>query len=1183
MALGRKKYLMLSMLWMFVAAPLLRAESSSDSPRTTIFRIGKFDRSSAEFSSGSPEHNVTFIASQSDPAKEWYAVQLAVLSSSGKAQQTGITSAPRAITFSLQGLPANEYELHIAVLIESACVPSLKVIINDKAGLFYLHPQLDYNNGDQWDSFDPAYSSADVTFAFPGTYLRPGANTITLQVLEQAEEAVPEASLNYDAIELDSIPDNGATPASAVQMIPTIFFRQQAGEMFEGVDVFIRHPRRLTPGSNAELTLSRQNYRSALNGGYDFGDEKAEFWVREFDPQTEAVLTLTTKKGKQHYKQTISPAKKWTVFVVPHIHLDVGYSDYQAKVAAIHSRAIGEAMDMVKEHPEYRFSLDGEWSLEQFLATSSAAQNERAIDSIKEQKLFVPAQYANLLTGITSTETLIRSLYPSARISSKFGSPLNYASITDVPSYSWSYASILASAGIPYLAAASDNYRAPVLFQGRLNERSPMYWEGPDGRKVLLWYSRSYLQMQMLFGLPPVVSAGHDTLPLFLQMYENAGYRANATILYGTQVENTDLFPQQAELAQKWNRVYTFPHLQYSGFHEALQEIAKQFGDNIPTIRGDGGPYWEDGAASDASYLTLERWNEARGLTAEKLDTLASLVNPSLKVDMAELSRMWTNMVLMDEHTFDSWNSVSDPTSKEAIDQSAFKERFAVSAAAETDAVIRRSMANLADAIPAGPGSIIVFNSLNWKRSGLVFVDLNKSDEIVDVSAGKTVPYEVLSNGNDFIRACFLAQDLPPLGYKVYFTRQAKKVVHSPAKEQGTSLESPYYKVELDPETGAVRSIYDKQLHRELVSQNGQYRFGEYLYVTGGDKAPNTISVYSHVLPRPALEVHPAHGGHIVSIERTPYGEIAYMESADLNTPLIRSEIRVFDDEKKIEFTEEVSKNEVYTKEAVYFAFPFSFSQPQFQYEVQNGVVDPARNMYPGAGHEWFSLQHWISAQQDGMSASVLPLDAPLVTIGDINRGEWPESFGKRSGTIFSYVMNNYWNTNYRAGQGGHFSFHYVVTSGTTTNAVDLSRLGWEEITPLETDIVTTQDKAVAPSPSSQQPDATNARWKETGDNASQKMSAAEGSFLKMADSDLLLETWKPAEDGNGTILRFLDFGGTERTVSVQIPWLRLDHVWQTDALERGQESLPLGEDDQFHFTIHPHEIVTIRAVGAGK
>ena len=33
-------------------------------------------------------------------------------------------------------------------------------------------------------------------------------------------------------------------------------------------------------------------------------------------------------------------------------------------------------------------------------------------------------------------------------------------------------------------------------------------------------------------------------------------------------------------------------------------------------------------------------------------------------------------------------------------------------------------------------------------------------------------------------------------------------------------------------------------------------------------------------------------------------------------------------------------------------------------------------------------------------------------------------------GTIFSYVMNNYWHTNYVAGQGGDFTFRYVLTSG---------------------------------------------------------------------------------------------------------------------------------------------------------
>ena len=42
-----------------------------------------------------------------------------------------------------------------------------------------------------------------------------------------------------------------------------------------------------------------------------------------------------------------------------------------------------------------------------------------------------------------------------------------------------------------------------------------------------------------------------------MQMYEHPGYRANATILYGTQQENTDLFPQQATLADNRSMVKT--------------------------------------------------------------------------------------------------------------------------------------------------------------------------------------------------------------------------------------------------------------------------------------------------------------------------------------------------------------------------------------------------------------------------------------------------------------------------------------------------------------------------------------------------------------------------------------------------------------------------------------------------
>jgi hypothetical protein len=97
-------------------------------------------------------------------------------------------------------------------------------------------------------------------------------------------------------------------------------------------------------------------------------------------------------------------------------------------------------------------------------------------------------------------------------------------------------------------------------------------------------------------------------------------------------------------------------------------------------------------------------------------------------------------------------------------------------------------------------------------------------------------------------------------------------------------------------------------LHRELVNQKSPYRFGQYLYVTGGDKAPNRLLQYSHVYPKTQLDIQPASAGHLIGVTRTPYGWVARMESQDTNTSKIDSEIQLFDREKKIEFIEDVNK-----------------------------------------------------------------------------------------------------------------------------------------------------------------------------------------------------------------------------------------------------------------------------------
>ncbi len=1123
-----------------------------------VFHVGVFDGSSAEFAQVQPSGKVSYVAGLSVAAKDWYAFQPAVLSKQGSNPGEG-TASPRTIEFQLQDAPTPAYRLKVALLFEGPSVPALRVTLNGKTGMYYPDPQLDSRLGDVVGAHDTVYSNADVSFALPGSFLHQGLNTITLQAVEEADQAVPDAGITYDAIELDSIGAGSTDLNSSTRIKPTVFFAKHGSGLSELVDVTIHTTQRLRPEDSVSLVLAGKKYEKQIGISQDFGEAKVLFDVDEFPPQSLAQASWHVGDSSINEEQVIAPRKKWTLLMVPHIHLDVGFTDYQSKVAVVQARAVDEAMDLIAKHPDFRFSTDGEWPLEQFLSTRSVEEQKRVIAAIQKEQIYIPAQYMNLLTGFPTAETLIRSLYPSAKFSRQYGTPFNYANITDVPSYSWSYASILASAGIKDFAAGANNHRAPVLMQGHLNQHSPFWWSAPDGQKILFWYAHPYLQMEYLFGLPPVVAAGEDTVPLFLQQYEHPEYRASAAIIFGTQVENYDLFPEQAVLADKWNTKWAYPRIEYSGFHDALETIRQQFGDDIPTYSGDGGPYWELGIGSDAYYAAMERVSESRGPSAEKLLTIASLVDPRIAVDKAALDDMWRNMLLTDEHTWGAANSVIDPESNQATSQLEVKDSFPIRAQAAVDTLMKAGMATLADSIPAGAGSLIVFNALNWPRSGLVEFDLSKKQELADPAVGSVVPLQLVHEENELNRVRFVAQDVPALGYKVYQIRDTTASIARPATVQSTVLESPYYRVELDPASGAVRSIYDKDLRKELVDQQSNYRLGQYLYVTDANPANNQhLTWYSGKLD---LQIHPAHDGKILSVTRTPYGWEAQMESTATHTPAIVTSIRLFEHEKKIEIVEDIDKEKVLDKEAVYFAFPFAVNHPQFQYELQTTSMDPSRDMYPGAGHEWFSVQHWVSVQANGVSATLMPLDVPLVTLGDVDRGQWLKEFGERRATIFSFAMNNYWEDNYVGSQGGKFHFRYIVTSAPLTNEGQLSRMGWDEATPLEFNYVSRADKS---------------------HDQHYPLNGGQASFAQIDDPDLLLETWKPAEDQNGTVLRFLDLGGQTRSVSFRLPVFRLASAWQADSVERNQDQLPIKDGHEFSVTIHPHEIVTVRIATDG-
>jgi hypothetical protein len=1158
-----------SVIWLLLFSFPARIEAGSQK----LWQVGTFDESSQEFKAGgieysNPAQDPVFTVGKSDPAKDWYAFQPG--SGNGTA---GFRPHPFTVKFDLLDAPKGVFSLKAGLLAYMARLPRLQIEMNGHRGLFYLHPKLNYAGGDTNSVFIPIYSYGTIVAEFPSQFLIKGTNSLVLTAIDEPAQrddsqsaGIGNSGLAYDALELDNDPAaKFAANRLTAEVVPTIFYKSRNGQLVELVDVFLRAGGRLAKGQ-VTLTLGKEKSLQKFESDREFGEYLVELEVPEFNAPVKGELLVAVNGHSSRFPVEMAPSKKWNLFVVPNEHLDIGFSDYPTKVAEIQSRALDEAIEMIGKNPDFRYSPDAYWSVEQFSHGRSPEQRQKLFDMVAQKKIFVPAQYASDLTGFMSLEDTIRSLYPSYQFHLEHGGDFDYANITDVPSCSWSYASVMAAAGLKYFVDASDNWRAPIILFGRVNEHSPFWWEGPDGGRILTWVSRHYIQVAALFGLPPQISAGRDSLPIFLQAYDRPDYKSDGVLVYGTQVENTDLFPQQAALASQWNKVYAFPQLRFSGFSEAMGYIGGQFGDSIPVIRADGGPYWEDGLTTDAHTTALARSNEQRVLTAEKFSTISSLVNPVIRPDSEALKLLWDNLRMFDEHTWTSYRSGQDPEHAETLRENAIKNSRATNAKLLLEQVLDRAMASIADYIQRPSGTLVLFNPLSWQRNNLVEVDIDKGIELLDLANKETVPYQELYTGEGFRHVRFLARNVPAVGYKCYALQPAKAEplaqvpLFGAAALQSTSttLENPYYRVVLDPETGAVRSILDKELNRELVDSSSPYRFNQYVYVTGADKPRNTALEFKPTLPRPQLEPHGAGGGRLISVLKTAFGTVAKMESSAVNTPRVQSQVILFDGQKKIEFINRVNKTKVYTKEAVYFAFPFAMQHPEFRYEIQNGYVNPARDIMKGGNLEWFSVQHWVAADQDNFSAALVPVDAHLVTLGDFVRGAWPKEFGSRRGTIFSYLMSNYWDVNWPAGQGGDYTFRYAITSGRNLDPGALSRLGWEEMSPIEVNEITPQDKAISPP---------------------RPLAATESSFLQVDQPNVVLVTWKRAEDEQGTILRFVEVNGQPSTVKVEIPILDLQSGWTCNAMEKNQQPITVS-GHSLQFPVKPFEIVTIRVQG---
>jgi len=903
----------------------------------------------------------------------------------------------------------------------------------------------------------------------------------------------------------------------------TTLFVNSAGGAARLANVHIEGPAARVGGTlrmDVEGKVLKQEVPPAASGGTD---------VQVLLPVGERVGRVALELRSADHTLTgtmdVPPAKRWKIFVAPTVHTDIGYTHHQSQIPEIHNANTDLAIALCSRFADYRFRLEGSWAARVYEQHRPREQFDKLIERVRQRRIGIEATYVNMLTGLCSAEELIRLLYPSADLVRRFGIPFETATQNDTPSYVWSFPTVLRRAGVRYLTVGVNNNgtRGPML-RGGLDRKSPFWWAGPDGSKVLTWYAGGYVDVR-LAGLSEGLRAAERKLVDWITRWEQrSDYPYDAILIHGAYGDNQRIDASLAETVTAWNAKYAYPKLILTGFGEFFDYVEKHFADRIPTIRGCGGCWWEDGAASSAHETAVNRANHHRIVAAEAVWSVLSVLPEPRPYPHDPIRKAWDAILMYDEHTWGARRWSLAPEHENVVTQWATKAAFATDADRCTRSLLEDGL-HLLGRNAGGTGKgVLVFNPVSWDRSDLVRLVLPRGADVVGAD-GRRVPMQTFSVAGQNKEVCFQTREIPGMGYRRYDLVESNDPdpPAAPAGESPGQLENRFYRVTLDAQSGGIASLLDKQTGVELVDRQGPYKLGEVVYASGGK---GTKAVDWRLKDPARFEFSRPNGASWQMVSRGPLLTSARSRTQLKMFPHVGLEVTLYEDIKRLDLTVHLEKTLTYEPEGVYVAFPFAADKPEFRIEIGGGWVRPDRDMLPGACLDWFCTQGSVIVRTDAIGVSWSPVDTPLFSLCGIHTGKWLEKIDLTNGTIFAYVMNNYWPTNYAPGQSGRFAFRYSITSDRHLSTLAATRHGWGAARPL---IATTVEP---PSSTAPLPRAS--------------------SFCRLSSPNVVLTAFKRAEDDNGFILRFMEVAGQATRFDVSCGVLPAPKsAWRCDAVER--------------------------------
>jgi alpha-mannosidase len=402
---------------------------------------------------------------------------------------------------------------------------------------------------------------------------------------------------------------------------------------------------------------------------------------------------------------------------------------------------------------------------------------------------------------------------------------------------------------------------------------------------------------------------------------------------------------------------------------------------------------------------------------------------------------------------------------------------------------------------------VVVFNPLSWERTDIVEVSLPESDAgsyaVYDMH-GKNVRSQSVKGDRYSHTLLFVAENIPPIGYKVYELREERATRTSGAGVKDSALavstaglENEFFRVTVDPKSGWIQSIVDKRNGKEVLAGFGNElqlledrpsAWDAWNVGLTGVRYPSTFrgaSVAEHGTVRVVLRL---------SADYLKPGVKKDFPTEDFPSTFFTQDIILYSGIDRIDFKTDVDWWEEKTMLKV--AFPVSIEDSVATYEIPFGTIGRSTRMRSSweKGKVEVPALRWADLSSDEYGISLLnnakygyDIKGNVMRLSLLRSPKWPDPTADR----------------------GKHTIHYALYPhrGRWRNAQTVRR-GYEYNNPL-IGVVTDRHRGILP---------------------------PEHTFVKLEPSNLVLTSIKKAEDSDAWVFQWYDARGEVSSATLQLP-----------------------------------------------